>query len=462
MPEAGCRPYSKFCIASRRPRAFNDQVRIALLLTALATLAVLPYVPVFSQPLIADDYQQIDISRTWGPPSGWASLASDRLYRSRATSILYTWWTDSLLGVAPSVLYASTLLLHVLNVWLLFALGSWKRIGWRISFTTAAFFAVYLGHQEAVMWYAALHELIMFFFVICFLLVWTRWMARPSGGWSLYLASFALFLLAIFSKEPGVVLVPFAALIAWWDGSRRRVQLAGVIPFAAIAVIYTYEILTAGKTYQHLNDGTFSIHAPFWITWRNSFGRLLWVWGLLSLIWLAMSGEWRRYRTLLLAAGVWISIALLPFSFLTYMPRIPSRHTYLPSAGLALLVGVAFVSFRDRMQTRSRFAAPAVAAVLIAHHCVYLWFVKRPQYLARAAASETVLRLVREGHTPVSIECFPYASLVGNLAVSIVLHREPGQLLIWKDGYQRADCPSGVFTTPDSATVTQPAHAALR
>lgn len=442
------------------------RVRIALLLAALAGLAILPYIPVFSQPLIADDYQQIDMSRSWGPSSGWHELAADRLYRSRATSIVYTYWTDRFFGVNPPALYASTLLLHVINVWLLFALGSWKRLGWKVSFAMAGFFGLYLGHQEAVMWYAALHELLLFLFASLFLICWTKWMEKPSGGWGLYAASFLCFLLAIFSKEPGVVLVPFAALIAWWDGRNRRVQLAAVIPFAIIALWYTYEILTAGKSHQHLNDGTFSIHAPFWITWRNSYGRLLWVWGFISLAWLSASGEWRRYRSLLLAAGIWISIALLPFSFLTYMPRIPSRHTYLPSAGLALLVGVAFVSFHERTRERWRFALPAVATVLIAHHCLYLWLVKRPQFLARAESSETVLRLVREGHTPLHIVCFPYNSMVGDLAVKLTLDRDPGQALVWDKGFQQATCPGGRFTWPGgsepaSQPAMQPAHAAL-
>jgi len=37
--------------------------------------------------------------------------------------------------------------------WLLYALGEWKGIGYSASFLwAAAFFAVYEGHQEALMW----------------------------------------------------------------------------------------------------------------------------------------------------------------------------------------------------------------------------------------------------------------------------------------------------------------------
>jgi hypothetical protein len=42
------------------------------------------------------------------------------------------------------------------------------------------FFAVYEGHQEAVMWYAALPELLVFFVSLATLLLWLRW--RENGG----------------------------------------------------------------------------------------------------------------------------------------------------------------------------------------------------------------------------------------------------------------------------------------
>lgn len=36
-----------------------------------------------------------------------------------------------------------------------------------------------------------------------------------------------------------------------------------------------------------------------------------------------------------------MALALLPYVFLTYQTRVPSRHTYLASAGLAMLAGAA-------------------------------------------------------------------------------------------------------------------------
>jgi hypothetical protein len=49
---------------------------------------------------------------------------------------------------------------------LVFAMGVWRPIGWRVSALAACYFAVSQRHHEAVIWYAALPELLVFFFCI--------------------------------------------------------------------------------------------------------------------------------------------------------------------------------------------------------------------------------------------------------------------------------------------------------
>jgi hypothetical protein len=61
--------------------------RIALLLGALA---ILVYLPSLGLPLISDDYPHTYLARQYGPISGWPALASDALYRCRATSLILT------------------------------------------------------------------------------------------------------------------------------------------------------------------------------------------------------------------------------------------------------------------------------------------------------------------------------------------------------------------------------------
>jgi hypothetical protein len=85
----------------------------------LAALAILPYLRALGLPMISDDHLQVMLGRQYGPASGWSALTHDVLYRSRATSLLLTHWTEILTGLSPlaflilltvelSLLYAAT------------------------------------------------------------------------------------------------------------------------------------------------------------------------------------------------------------------------------------------------------------------------------------------------------------------------------------------------------------------
>lgn len=142
--------------------------RFALLVAAaVATLCVLAYGRALSLPFIADDYLQIELGRQFAPPSGWSALALDPLYRCRATSMFVTYWLDSLFGPNPFYFNLASLFLHVLNSLLVFALGTWRMVGWKVSAIAACFFAICLRPSEAVIWFAAVPELLVFFFVLC-------------------------------------------------------------------------------------------------------------------------------------------------------------------------------------------------------------------------------------------------------------------------------------------------------
>lgn len=406
------------------------------ILSVIAFLAVLAYLPVFRQPFVSDDYIQIGLGRQYGPITSWWALAQDPLYRCRATSILLTYWTEQLFGTVPLWFYTSSVILHVVNSVFLFAAARYYGFSQWPSAAAAGFFAVYLGHQEAVMWYAAVHELVLFFFSLCFVMCWTRWLRR--GDKLAYAGAAASFGLALLSKEPAVVLVPLALLMAIGERQLRRGFLA-VLPLAATSALYAYGIFINKPVHLHQNDGTFSLSAPFYLTWVNSMGRMLWLWGLLSLIGLTVWKGWNTNRRLIVSATVWAGLTLLPFCFLTYMPRIPSRHTYLASAGLALLVAAGFTTFLHRFG-RYRWAVPLLATILVAHHCGYLWTKKRQQFLARAEATELLLSVARTGVDRINIRCFPYGPQVAEAAIMVALNK-PISMLVWNQ-------------PPDSSTPT--------
>jgi hypothetical protein len=377
-----------------------------LVVLALIAAATLPYLPFLSLPFISDDYTQIRLAREYGPVSGWPALAADPLYRCRATSLVFTYWIDWSFGLNPHAHNAAALLLHVLNTGLVALAGLWHRIGWRISLPAAFFFAVYEGHQEAVVWTAAVPELLVFFFAGTAFLLWTAWLSGTGRGSWKAVAAVAGFALALLSKESGVAALPLMAA-AWLIDKPRRDR--AWIPLAACSVLTVIYIAGVFQTppadHLHLRDGTFQWRSPFWLTLPNSLVRMLWIWGLAALCALAALRT-RTWRHLAAGSLAWMIVTLAPYSFLTYMTRVPSRHTYLASAGLAILVGLAWTSVA--LRTPSRWAMGLLASLLLVHNIGYLWVKKLTQYERRAEPTRRFLDFARRQPGPILVRCAPY------------------------------------------------------
>ena len=409
---------------------------------ALAALCLLAYWRFLSLPFLSDDYLAIKLGREYTAPGGWSKLASDALYRCRATSIVLTYWLDGFFGLNSTAYNSCSLILHILNTWLVFTLGFWRPIGWRLGAVAAGFFAIHEGHQEAVVWFSASPELLVFFFTLLGFLCWLGWVEGAKNRAWYYGGTLVCFLLAMLSKESAVAFVPVLLLPLLVRREKWRRVLIGTIPFAATAVIYTLLIFAARENHLHFNDGTFSPGAPFWVTLAISAGRMLWFWGLLSLAFLAIERA-RQWKGLLAGASLWIVATLLPYAFLTYMPRVPSRHTYLASVGVAFIVAAGMAAVRRRFAVHPRLAVAIVAIAVIAHNCGYLWTRKYFQYTERAAPTSELVRLVEATDGPVFVHGFPYDKEVAYLAVEVGANK-PRNTLIFDS--RRAVAAKAVYT----------------
>ena len=88
-------------------------------------------------------------------------------------------------------------------------------------------------------------------------------------------------------------------------------------------------------------------------------------------------------------------VSLLPYSFLTYMPVVPSRHTYLAGVGLSLIVAAGFVALREQPGSR-RSVVAGVALLILLHNFSYLWIRKQRQYIERAEPTELLVENLRD------------------------------------------------------------------
>ena len=272
----------------------------------------------------------------------------------------------------------------------------------------------------------------MFFFGAAALLCWLAAESRERGG-LLRWAGAALFGLALLSKESAVIWLPLFVLSAP-DKNPRRLA-ARLAPYLVLAAVAVLSILDSRSF--RFTDGSFSLAAPFWITWPRGIARILWFWGWLAAGAVSLAGD-RQARRSAFQALAWLGIALLPYSFLTYSTQVPSRQTYLASAGLAFLFGLAIAGLRRRP------VAAAVVAVMLIHNVGYLWTKKQAQFLARAEPTEQLIRLARRTGGTIWVRCFPRTPWIAEEAVHLGAGRPPS-MLVWSESQALARQSAAVF-----------------
>lgn len=395
-------------------------------LLLLAALCILAYAPALNLPLIEDDYPNIAQAQVFG---GYVAPLANPIFRLRTTSYWAMLWLWRTFHLTPLPYHAVSLILHIANTWLIyFACLAWPRTR-SAALWAAGFFAVHEGHQEAVMWFSGIAELLQFLFGGLALLCWMR------GRWW-NAAGVACFALALLSKESAVVFLALFLLVA-------QDKWRWIPPYAAVAALALASIAATSAYSFRFSDGSFSLHAPFWIAWPRGFARVLWIWGFVAAGAIALRWQDRKLRMAALLALAWMGIALAPYSFLTYSAQIPSRQTYLASAGLAVLFGIALARLYGEGGTPRKLAA-ALAVIALIHNVGYLWTKKRTQFLQRAQPTEQLIQLAREKGGPIWVQCFPRPLLIAQEALHLGAGLPPEDVIL-SEADAAARKPAAVF-----------------
>jgi protein O-mannosyl-transferase len=174
----------------------------------------------------------------------WWPAAVERLYRPLTTlSFLFNY---AILGngTAPAGYHALNFLLHLLNVWLVFALARRLLAQTWPALAAAALWAVHPIGTDTVANLAGRADLLAAGAVLGGLLAYDAWTKQERPRWTLCLGLAALAAAAVFAKETGAMLLPAMLL---WDltrgfggrpGLRRR--LPAYLAVGAVLALYLW------------------------------------------------------------------------------------------------------------------------------------------------------------------------------------------------------------------------------
>lgn len=385
--------------------------KLAALVVAL--FALIPYAGTLGHGFVWDDLANIvnnpwlgDVSGIGSAFTGQAAGFDPRFATSYYRPVMHTinLATYSLAGPAPAAFHAVNLLLHVVASVLVFSTvrAVLFRFGNAGGRTTAAalaaglLFAVHPVHVEAVAWLAGINDLTFAVFGLACVL--TSLKARTPLGFAF---AGAWLLLALLAKEPAVPfagvllavellprnhrtptmawrLLPIALALAIY-GILRWNALGGFAPVdnragigAPTSILAGFELFASYLRYLVL---------PFPLSALHPFSPPSSVVELRSLTSIAVCTAylgaiaWARRLPGVRLALIWIALPLLPVLWIPALGEgvFAERYLYVPSAGLALLVGGFAARVLESGRTSLVRAAAGSLAVVVALGGLATW-----------------------------------------------------------------------------------------
>jgi tetratricopeptide (TPR) repeat protein len=380
------------------------------LLLAVVTFAL--YTPAIGHPFIFNYDDDIYVSNNAHVKAGvgWRTVTWALRSTESANWHPLTWLSHALdcelYGLNPHGHHLTSVLLHVLNVVLLFLLllratGSVGR-----SFMVAALFAVHPFNVESVAWIAERKNVLSTLFFLLTLGAY-GWYARQPNL-KRYLAVAALFVLGLASKPMVVTLPCVLLLLDFWP--LRRIQgWAQVSPDAAFSVpqarfswlvveklplLALSAAASAVTIFAQRSGGSMRLVLPLSVRLENAIyayamyvwkgfwparlavfyphpGATLAVWrlGLAALFVLFVSAlvwQQRAARPYLIVGWLWFLGTLVPVIGLIQVGEqaIADRYAYIPLIGVFVMAVWAAADLADRRQVSFRSRAKTAATVL--------------------------------------------------------------------------------------------------
>lgn len=368
--------------------------------------AVVVFAPAVNFQFVFDDRYQIAANPsitswsylpTYFRAQIWSTTGALTSYYRPVFLIVLRLW-NSLVGLDPVGWHVLPIVVHLINVGLVFALVHRTTDDVTTGLIAAAIFAVHPVQIEAVASIYGITDAIMAVFLLGSLLAYLRWKDRAS---STFLAiSAILFAIALLTKESAIV---FPFVIAAYDLTTRtseegsalksRRVLPGALAAALLVAYLVARRLALGTWFGHVISPVswtaVLFTAPLSLVtllrlWIVPFGmsafynspyvtrpELHFVAPLLMLIAIA-AGVWfwsRRTRQPLIAfAALWTLISLAPVLNIRLLPEndfVHIRFLYVPSIALSLLAAIALRQLVSQPKFRLAIAGACVIVLAI-------------------------------------------------------------------------------------------------
>ena len=369
-----------------------------MLLGTASLLAGLLYLNALHNPFIYDDYHTVVENRSLHQVTNLRAIVLHALTRpivNFSYAVDYAVW-----GSAPFGFHLTNVLLHMLNVALLF------HFVWRSTrqsfeaFVAALLFAIHPMMTEAVGYISGRSELLCATFFLFGLLTGRRWIRENGGGW--LVVTGCLWVAMLLTKEIGAmfpfVLVAYDFLLAGRgsEGWRRRLTtvylpwmafavVAGVIRLVILArveypgqvwVRWPYVLVAIDVIRRYIGlmffpTGQTIFHAVAPITSLMAVRSIV---AIVVLAALAGTAWWYRRTEALVTLGiVWFTLLLLPSAVLTVLDQgepMAEHRVYAASCGFFLAIAAVTGTLRERFAGRGalpeRAAAFSLAVVVLA------------------------------------------------------------------------------------------------
>jgi len=193
-------------------RAARRAVLAVLPLLLLGLAAAAPYLPNLNDYFLSDDLGLIWLfhAKPWADfLTMFARDWTEGIYGVQADElrpvIALFYRLGALFGAAnPTGYHAINLALHVASSLLVYCLGLLTTRRRSISLASGLLFALLPGHAEAVTWISGSADVIPGFFFLLTIVTYSLFRRRRQRRW--YLASVAIFALALFSKQSAILL----------------------------------------------------------------------------------------------------------------------------------------------------------------------------------------------------------------------------------------------------------------